>query len=160
MLATVHKETGSTFIPNEEIGKGAGHPNYNTVYEVIDVQGYRGPKNARYRNVYYGRGYCHLTKFENYQRVGKALGVGDELYVNPARLLEKQVAYKVMSYGMRHGTFTYGIHKLSDHINGNKCDYLNARQIINGHDRDDEVASFAKTIELLLRICVQQPWSP
>lgn len=38
MLATVHKETGSTFIPNEEIGKGAGHPNYNTVYEVIDVQ--------------------------------------------------------------------------------------------------------------------------
>ena len=77
--------------------------------------------------------------------------MGDELYINPAKALDKKIAYDIMSYGMRNGTFTG--HKLSDHINGKKCDYENARRIINGLDRYDEIARYAGQIELLLRLC-------
>ncbi len=51
--------------------------------EVTDVHGYRGVKNAKYKNVYYGRGYCQITHEENYQTMSKTLGLGDELYINP-----------------------------------------------------------------------------
>ncbi len=151
MLATAYAETEFSFLPAEETGKGAGS-RYSTEEEVADVQGYRGTKNATYKNRYYGRGYCQLTWLENYRKLGKALGFGDEFYINPDRVLDKKIAYDIMSYGMRHGAFTGK--KLSDHINGKKCDYKNAREIINGRrDRDDEIADYAEQIEMLLRLC-------
>jgi putative chitinase len=160
MLATAYAETEFSFLPVEEKGKGASQL-YGREEEVTDVQGYRGPKNATYKNRYYGRGYCQLTGPQlsvspdenNYRKIGNALGLGDELYINPAKALDKKTAYNIISYGMRHGTFTDGIHKLSDHINGKKCDYKNARRIINGLDRYDEIARYAEQIELLLRLC-------
>jgi putative chitinase len=54
-----------------------------------------------------------------------------------------------MSYGMRNGSFTGK--KLSDYINQNKCDYSNARRIINGVDRQALIAGYANNIEMLLR---------
>ena len=152
MLATAYVETGQSFLPVEEKGKGAGE-DYGAEKEVTDVQGYRGAKGAIYKNIYYGRGYCQLTWMKNYQKLGKALGLGDELYINPARALDKKIAYDIIAYGMRHGTFTDSVHKLSDHISGKKCDYENARRIINGLDRYDEIARHAERIELLLRLC-------
>jgi hypothetical protein len=151
MLATVHKETALIFKPVEETGKGAKNPYGNKGINVTDIQGCRGQKNANYTNVYYGRGYCQLTHDYNYKRIGKAYGIGDELYINPAKALEPKIAYFATSYGMRHGTFTN--HKLSSYINGKKCDYKGARQIINGNDCDAEIADKAKKIEILLRLC-------
>ena len=54
---------------------------------------------------------------------------------------------------MREGIFTDGVHKLRDHISGKKCDYLNARRIVNGLDHCDDIANYAEQIELLLRLC-------
>jgi hypothetical protein len=150
MLATAYAETEFSFLPAEEKGKGAGRL-YGTKEEVTDTQGYRGAKGAIYKNIYYGRGYCQLTWMENYQKLGKALGLGDELYINPVKALDKKIAYDVMSYGMRNGSFMR--HKLSDHIKGKKCDYKTARNIINDDDRGDEIARYADQIELLLRLC-------
>lgn len=150
MLATAFHETDSTFLPVDEAGKGAGKP-YGVAIEVTDVQGYRGVKNAKYKNVYYGRGYCQITFKGNYQTMSKALGLGDELCINPARALEKQISYDIMSNGMRHGTFT-GV-KLSNYIKDKKCDYINARKIINGTDHDTDIAGYAADIEVLLRLC-------
>ncbi len=150
MLATAFHETDSTFLPVDEKGKGAGHP-YGDVIEVTDVQGYRGVKNAKYKNVYYGRGYCQITFKGNYQTMSKALSLGDELYINPAKVLEKKISYDIMSNGMRHGKFT--TLKLSNYINDKKCDYKNARKIINGTDHDTDIAGYAADIEVLLRLC-------
>jgi len=150
MIATAYIETGLSFLPIKEKGEGAGKP-YGKEEVVTDVHGYRGAKNTKYKNVYYGRGYCQITFMTNYKNMGKNLGYGDELYINPAKVLEKKLAYEIISYGMRHGTFTGA--KLSDHINGKKCEYKNARQIINGTDRDTEIAGYAAEIELLLRLC-------
>lgn len=154
ILATVHKESWLSFKPIEEIGKGGKHK-YAQPKLVTDFLGCRGPKNAVYTNAYYGRGYVQITHDTNYQAMGKAYGIGDELYINPDnKALDPKIAYFITSYGMRNGTFTAGLHKLSTHINGKKCDYKGARQIINGHNKDLEIEGYAKKIETLLRLCL------
>lgn len=150
MIATALKETGRSFKPIVEHGKG-GNANYGKSVQVVDHLGCRGPKNAVYTNAYYGRGYVQLTHDTNYKAVGKAYGIGDELHINPARALEPKIAYFATSHGMRFGIYTG--RKLSDYINGNKCDYKGARAIINGNDCDLEIANNAKKIEILLRLC-------
>lgn len=115
--------------------------------------GCRGPINTAYNNEYYGRGYVQLTYEKNYRKIGKAYGIGDELYINPDRAYEPGIAYFAASYGMRNGTFTG--HSLSTHIKGKQCEYKLARQIINGNDCDAEIAENASKIEILLRLCVR-----
>ncbi len=154
ILATVHKETGLSFKPNEEYAKG-GHNTYAILQNVADTSGCRGPKNTIYKNSYYGRGYIQLTHDFNYKAIGKAYGIDQELYINPDRALEPEIAYFATSYGMRQGTYTQGIQKLINHINGKKCDYRGARKIINGTDCDAEIAEKAIKIEILLRLCLQ-----
>lgn len=153
ILATVHKESWLSFKPKEEIGKGGKH-GYAQPQQVTDTIGSRGPKMAVYTNAYYGRGYVQITHDTNYKAMGKAYNIGDELYINPDKALDPKIAYFITSYGMRNGVFTAGIHKLSTHINGKKCDYKGARQIINGHNKDVEIEGYAKKIELLLRLCI------
>lgn len=157
ILATVHHETTFSFKVNKiEDGKG-GNKKYAENIQVVDHLGCRGPKNVVYANGYYGRGYVQLTHRDNYLAIGRAFGIGDELYINPDKAFEPEIAYFATSYGMRNGTFTQGFHKLSDYIIGKKCNYKEARQIINGKDRWMEIAKKAKKIEILLRLCAVSP---
>ena len=94
-----------------------------------------------------------LTWDYNYKKVGSGIAQGTNLYVNPDLALNKEIAYKVASYGMRSGSFSG--HKLSEYLNTTKTDYLNARSIINGTDRNQEIAEIAKRIELLLRLAMK-----
>jgi len=152
MLATAYIETAFSFNPVSESGKGAGR-DYAQEVEVTDTDGIRGKKDEKYKNVYYGRGYVQLTWDYNYKKVGTAIGQGTKLYVNPDLALDKEIAYKVASYGMRNGSFSGK--KLDDYLNASKTDYLNARSIINGTDRNKEIAEIAKRIELLLRLAMK-----
>lgn len=132
MLATAKHETANTFAPIEEYGRGKGRP-----------YGKPDPKTG---HAYYGRGYVQLTWSKNYQTVGKALGL--PLYAKPELALKYDVAYKIMSYGMTHGTFT-GV-ALSSYITEQKTDYPNARKIINSLDRAELIAGYATAIEQML----------
>ena len=96
--------------------------------------------------VYYGRGYVQLTWPGNYKTIGKAIGY--DLYHNPDLALEPNIAYSVMSYGMRHGSFTGA--RLAQHINDKKCDYVEARRIINGTDCAEKIAGYAAKFERIL----------
>ena len=125
MLATAKHETAGTFAPIEEYGKGKGLP--------------YGKPDRKTGLVYYGRGYVQLTWAKNYQTMGTVLGL--PLYTQPELALRYDVAYKIMSYGMTHGSFT-GV-GLSRYINDQKTDYANARKIINGTDRDKLIADYA-----------------
>lgn len=136
MLATVMHECDRTWAPIEEIGKGKGKP-----YGKVD------PKTGK---VYFGRGYVQLTWGENYQRIGQAIGV--DLYHEPERALQYDVAYRIMSYGMRHGAFT-GV-MLKRYIHDDVCDYINSRRIINGTDRADTIAGYARSVETMLKECL------
>lgn len=127
VLATAYHETARTMQPIEEYGKGKGH-NYG-----VAIKG----------KVYYGRGYVQLTWLSNYVTMGKLLDVN--FVDNPALACDPEIAAKIMLEGMTRGMFTG--YKLDDYISGSKCDYKNARRIINGIDRASDVAEYATKFE-------------
>lgn len=134
ILATVYHETGwprkKRFSPVAEFGRG-----------LLPHQRKYGKKHANGHR-YYGRGYVQLTWADNYKRVGKAIGVGGLLYANPDLLLRPDLSYKVLSEGMRRGLFTGK--RLSTYIKPNFIDFINARRIINGTDKAQLIARYAR----------------
>lgn len=123
MLATVFHETAKTMQPIEEYGKGHG----------------RAYGNEMNGHIYYGRGYVQLTWYYNYDKMGMELGI--DLFNNPGLALEPNTALAIMIEGMTNGFFTEK--KLSDYFNEN-TDWKNARRIINGNDKDETIAGYAK----------------
>lgn len=133
ILATIHHETGVTrngesqrFHPIKELRERATSPR-------------RKNQDRYWLTGYYGRGYVQITWEKNYAK----FGIADE----PDKALEPETAYEIATRGMREGMFTG--RKLSDFING-KADYRNARTIINGHDKADEIAAYARKYEAAL----------
>ena len=142
MLATVKEECADTWQPIEEWGKGQGHP-YGDPVTVT------GSDGRTYVNTYCGRGYVQLTCEANYQNMSYNLNLGDQLLIHPEKALDPPIAYDIISFGMRKGSFT-GV-GLGDFINGSQSDYVNARQIVNGLDNAERIAGYASTLESLLR---------
>ena len=146
MLATVKLECANTFQPITE----RGAPSYFDKYEPgtsrgTDLGNTQPGDGARYK----GRGYVQITGRANYQRLGRALGVGDAFVAEPARVLEPLNAYRIMSLGMRNGLFTS--RKLATYINDSGCDYLGARRIINGQNMAADIAGYAVQFEAALK---------
>ena len=101
-----------------------------------------------------GRGYVQLTHKENYARAGKALGV--DLVSNPNLAMLPEIAAQILVRGCSEGWFTGK--KLSDYLPG---DYRNARRVVNGTDRADMIAGYARDFEAALRtIPVAKPRPP
>jgi hypothetical protein len=140
MLATVKHECADRWKPIEEFGKGKGYK-YGNPVTVTD------PAGKQYTNVYYGRGYVQLTWDWNYRQFGNFLK--NRLLYEPQLALDAEIAYQIMSYGMRHGSFT-GV-GLGKYINATGCDYVNARRIINGTDQAQRIAGYATKLEQVLR---------
>lgn len=103
-------------------------------------------KNLRYFP-WYGRGFVQLTWEANYKRAQEELGV--DLTTNPDAALNAAVAARILVRGMLRGWFTGK--RLADYINDQKCDYRNARRIVNGMDRADEIRVLAQDYEAALR---------
>ena len=143
MFATVKHECAGTWKPIEEYGKGKGRK-YGTPVTVTD------PEGRSYSNAYYGRGYVQLTWDYNYRNMGKVLG--NRLLYEPQLALDAGVAYRILSHGMRNGSFTGA--RLSRFIDGDACDYKNARKIINGLDQAERIAGYAQKLEAVLRASV------
>jgi hypothetical protein len=151
MMATVKHECADKWQPIEEYGKGKGRKYGNPVTVT-------GSDGKQYSNVYYGRGYVQLTWDYNYKKMSPAIGLNDAMYINPALALDPSDAYKIMSYGMRKGTFTGK--KLSDYINGSACDYKNARRIINGLDQWQLIQGYAQKLQAVLQASLVQDAPP
>lgn len=139
MLATVKHETKHTYEPIYE----DGGPEYCKKYDNrADLE--NGPHDGY---LFRGRGYAQLTGRKLYRRMSALFG-GD-LENNPDNALDHDRAYKILSYGMRNGSYT-GV-KLSDFIQGNKCNFVGARKIVNGTDKDDLIANYANAfLDVLL----------
>ncbi|HEY9695849.1 MAG TPA: peptidoglycan-binding protein [Trichocoleus sp.] len=87
-----------------------------------------------------GRGYVQITGRRNYTDWSKRLQIN--LTGNPKQAAEPAIAAKVLVRGMQLGTFTGK--KLSDYLNSSKRDFVNARRIVNGLDKADVIAGYAK----------------
>ena len=70
--------------------------------------------------------------------------------MNPELVLQPKVAYEIMSLGMRTGTIFANGFRISRFIGGKHCDYLHARQMVNGMSGAEEIAKIAKTFEDIL----------
>ena len=127
MLATAHHETDRTIRPIAEYGKGKGHP-YG--------------KPGKDGQPAYGRGYVQLTWDYNYEKADAKLGLKGALIKNYELALRPDIAAAVMFYGMTEGWFTGK--KLSSYFNKTTEDWVNARRIINGLDKANLIAGYAK----------------
>jgi hypothetical protein len=147
MLATVKHECANRWMPITEFGPRDYFNKYESTTKIGKALGNTLPGDGfRYR----GRGYVQITGRANYARMTKALGLGptEDLESDPDQALRPAIAYRIMSHGMRHGTFTGK--KLADYINATGCDYRNARRIINGVDQAALIAGYATALEGIL----------
>lgn len=150
-LATFKWETGHTFQPVVEFSGKQGEA-YFKKYDPGTATGKRlgntePGDGARFK----GRGYVQLTGRGNYTNAGNKLGI--DLIGNPASALDPEVAYKIAARGMKEGWFSG--RGLSRYIaSDDKADFKAARQIINGHDHDTDIAAIAVKVLGALKVAL------
>lgn len=145
MLGTCYHETARQMLPIEEYGKGKSRP-YGSKLKHSGVA-YTKPDK-----IYFGRGYVQLTWYENYELMGRLLGI--DLLNSPEKCLEIDTATKVMFEGMTKGSSSLGDFTgkcLEQYFNEQKEDWVNARKIINGLDKANEIAEYSKKFLLCLQ---------
>jgi putative chitinase len=103
---------------------------------------------------WYGRGYVQLTWEENYKRADDELGLDGSMLANPDRAMEPEIAARIMRTGMLEGWFAgdrHGRHTLARHLPeagpANEQQFKSARRIINGTDRDLQIARYANSFQ-------------
>jgi hypothetical protein len=88
-----------------------------------------------------GRGFVQITGRRNYRIWSDKLGIN--LIDNPEKAALPEIAALILVRGMRDGSFTNV--DLSDFIVGDRRDFFNARRIVNGLDRADDIAQIAES---------------
>lgn len=139
LLATAFHETAATMQPITEYGGRRYFDKYDTG-KLAAALG-NTPQLDGDGFLYRGRGYVQITGRANYRKAGDALGV--DLIGQPDRALEPEIAAKILVLGCCEGWFTGK--KLGDYLDRPGPDYRNARRVINGTDRADTIAGYART---------------
>lgn len=148
-LATAYHETAHTMQPIKELGGTA----YFT--RMYDIKGNRPAKARELGNLtpgdgarYPGMGYVQLTGKNNYAKATaklRDLGIEVDLVAHPERAMDPHIAALIMVYGMEEGWFTS--RKLPDDLPlrgpATVRQFVLSRDIINGTDKDDEIAAYA-----------------
>lgn len=132
VLATAYHETAHTMKPINEMG---------------------GEKYLRSKKYwpYIGRGYVQITWKTNYEKAGRVLGI--DFVSKPELLLQPKYAAPIIIAGMVEGWFAgddKGRHKLDRYITLQKSDFKNARRIVNGTDKAELIAGYAKDYDKAL----------
>lgn len=139
LLATAWHESGQFQYMREIWGPTAAQRRYEGRKDLGNVQKGDGRK-------FLGRGFCQITGRKNYTDWSRRLGL--DLLKEPQLAEKPDVAAQIIVLGMKLGTFTG--RKLADYITASKCDFVNARRIINGTDRADLIAHYAEQFDDLL----------
>lgn len=137
MLATAYHETSGTMQPIYEKGSKAYFDKYDTGKLSSNLG--NTPEKDGDGYLWRGRGFVQLTGKDNYVKASKKLNI--DFVANPDLVLQLDNATKIMILGMREGWFTGN--KLSNYINKSGIDYVNARRIINGTDKAEQIAKYA-----------------
>jgi hypothetical protein len=146
VLATAFHETAATMQPVRERGSKAYLAKYDTgklAHELGNTPAADGDGQ-----LYAGRGFVQLTGRANYERAGKVLGF--DLIKTPDLALDPEIAALIAILGMMHGWFTGK--KLGDYIRPGSVDFVNARRIINGTDKAQQIAVYAANFQHALGV--------
>ncbi|MGX9455526.1 peptidoglycan-binding protein [Photobacterium damselae subsp. damselae] len=141
ILATVYHETAFTMASIEEYGKGKGHE-YGKPHPVTG-------------KLYYGRTYPQITWYENYKKAAENIvdlnmAHSVDLVNEPELALNPFYGAQITLFGMMQGWFTGK--KLADYWNHGQFDYVGARRIINGTDKAQTIAGYAREIESAIEL--------
>jgi putative chitinase len=132
-LATAFHETARTMRPIEEFSHGHGHP--------------YGLPAGPWHQAYYGRGFVQTTWLANYEKATTRLralniiGLDVDLAKTPALAMRPDIAAAIMILGMVEGWFSGK--RLADYFNAKTEDFIGARHIINGTDKNTLIAGYA-----------------
>ena len=144
-LATAWHETAHTLQPIKEFGG----PAY--FFRMYDKDGARPRIAKQLGNTepgdgakYAGRGYVQLTGRGNYQRAADMFKM-PELVEYPEHALRRDVAAKIMRFGMIEGWFTGRtlFKYLPIGKPGTREGFKKARRVVNGNDRAALIADYA-----------------
>lgn len=144
VLATTYHETAATMQPIAEYGHGKGRS--------------YGEPDPQTGQTYYGRGYVQLTWKDNYQRAQDVVINLDTmvhdvpLVMQPDMAMVPVYAAQIAINGMVDGWFTGK--KLGDYLNATRTDYVDARRIINGTDKAELIAGYARQAETAIRLAL------
>jgi hypothetical protein len=94
-----------------------------------------------------------LTWWSNYATTGVAIGKELSLLTDPESVKTPEIAYAIMSNGMRTGRGFANGHRFSDFFAGKKRDYIGARKMVNGTSHAADIAKIAETFEKILLDC-------
>lgn len=151
ILATAYWESALTFLPVREGLAKTDAEAREYVCKLYDEGKIRVnyAEPAENGESFYGRGYVQLTWEKNYRGIGDHL-IGDPnwFYDRPDDVMRPDLAAIIMVRGMVDGIFTE--HRLGDHINRDKVDYLHARQTVNRMDRAETLAEWADRMHYVL----------
>lgn len=143
ILATTYHETARTMQPIEEFGKGR-NMDYGKKLKMGKGPGKRVPYTTPDK-LYYGRGHTQNTWFENYEKLTRAAakqGFDWDFLNKPELLLQMEPSIWATFFAMQTGLYTGKA--LMHFFNDTTEDWKNARKIINGLDKADQIATQAK----------------
>lgn len=143
MLATAWWETAKTMQPVREAFFVSKDPKKAEQWR----------KNNLHYYPYYGRGYVQLTWKRNYEKASKEIGL--DFVADPDLAMVPEHATRIMFTGMREGWFTGRtlddyIDEIDDPDSKELQEYVKARRIINGTDKDTTIAKIALHFEQTL----------
>lgn len=152
LLATAHHETGRTMQPvREEFGRTDDQSisRLETAWRNGKLKSVKTPywRKDKDGKSWFGRGYVQLTHKYNYERASALTGI--DLVANPSAAMRPDVAAKILVQGSVNGMFTG--RKLGEFVGGSKRDYAGARRVINGTDKAQLIAGYARSYEAALR---------
>lgn len=127
ILAQVEIETNFKYL--EEFASGSAYEGRSDLGNNIAGDGKR----------FKGRGYIQITGRTNYTKFSNILNV--DFISNPDLAKNTQNAAKIAIIGMRDGIFTGK--SLGDYINSSGNDFYNARRIVNGTDKANQVVTLS-----------------
>lgn len=139
VLGTAWHETGAFKYMREIWGPTPAQKRYEGRADLGNVVKGDGKK-------FMGRGFVQITGRRNYTDWGKRLGL--DLLKEPQLAEQPEIAAKIIVQGMKLGTFTGK--KLADYVTLQRSDFRSARKIVNGMDKADLIADYAKKFDALL----------
>lgn len=155
-LATSYHETGKRMQPVRE-GFAATDAAARAAVASLHRRGkisrnYAAPKPP-HGHSYYGRGDVQLTHPENYDRMGRLLGI--PLLAQPDLALDPAVSKRILIEGITRGASTRGDFNsagraVEDFIRGSQCDYVGARRTVNLLDKAEMIAGYARAFDRAL----------
>jgi predicted chitinase len=145
VMATVHHETASTYQPVRETLAATDEAAISRLDRAFAAGRLRAVRTPYWRRdpdglCWFGRGYVQITHRFNYERLGRL--IGQPLNQHPDLALRPDIAMDILFQGMITGQFTG--RRLADYFHDQTEDWIGARRIINGQDRAETIAGYAR----------------